>query len=207
MTSVNLTTFEVLGEPKQGEFLRVLIKARSYANCSKTKGGDYWFAVVSSLNTTGSSSSPVIDYNNGTYSVDLFIGWSGKILINITLVHPSQAVSFLDKITDISTHSRIFWEGTFAGHVVKTQGNTLVKERRHATSLCYLDYQGQNSWKDKCAYTNPKALGETTAWVCDKPDNELFCDSLIAYVAHGDMISQMFQNISTKFGLKWLFEG
>ncbi|XP_072029679.1 NXPE family member 4-like [Amphiura filiformis] len=216
ITSANLSTFDILNDPALGEFLRIRIYARSQTNCLQRKGGDFWLAMLTALNTTGSSSSPVLDHENGTYSVDLYVGWSGYIAVHIILVHPSIATQFLDRVADISDISRIYWTGAFSKDlpiisnnlIPIRSGKQILTEQQTATrSLCYMMYHGPNSWKDKCVYTSERTLGKNTAWVCDKPSNGLACDNLVSYTTNGPLIAQVFRNISSKSGLLWLFKG
>ncbi|XP_072030791.1 NXPE family member 3-like [Amphiura filiformis] len=206
ITSANLSTFDILNQPILGEFLRIRIQTRSQTNCLQQRGGDFWFAVLKALNTTGSSSSPMVDHKNGTYSVDLYVGWSGEVAVHIILVHPSIATQFLDRVTDISDFSRLYWNGTFSKDIPISSWIKILTKKQHATSLCYMMYHGPNSWKDKCAYTSERTLGNNTAWVCDKPDNGLACDNLVSYTTNGHLLEETFRNISCKSGILWLFE-
>ncbi len=195
VTSAHLSTYQILNQPRLGEFLRIRIQAVSLTNCLQQEGGDFWFAVLKALNTTGSTSSPVVDHHNGTYSVDLFVGWKGYIAVDIILVHPSVATRVLDRVTNISDISRVYWNGKFK------KGN----ETR--TSLCYMMYHGPQSWKNKCAYTSKRTLGINTAWVCDKPSNGLTCENLVSYTTNSTLIGGTMRDISSESGMTSFFQG
>ena len=46
MTSATLSTYDILNQPRLGEFLRIRIQAVSTTNCLQRDGGDFWFAVL-----------------------------------------------------------------------------------------------------------------------------------------------------------------
>ncbi len=188
VTSAALSTYDVLNKPKLGEFLRIRIQAVSVTHCLQRDGGDFWFAMLTTLNTTGSTSSQVVDHQNGTYSVDLFVGWKGYVAVDIILVHPSAATRFLHRVMNISDYSRLYWTGLFT-------------PARNVTSLCYMRYQGPKSWKNRCAYTNERALGKDTAWVCNKPGYGVSCDKIDAFTTHKIMIKRTFKKLSKASGM------
>ena len=70
----------------------------------------------------------------------------------------------------------------------------------------YMDYNGPNSRRDKCSYPNLNALGERTAWVCDKPPDNFTCESLVEYRTDKVMIGQVFRQIGEDCECMWLFE-
>ncbi len=130
----------------------------------------------------------MIDHQNGTYSVDLFVGWSGYVTVDIILVHPSVATRFLHHVMNISDFSRLYWTAAFT-------------PARNVTSLCYMMYHGPDTWKDKCAYTNERALGKDTAWVCDKPGHGVTCDKLDAFSINQHHIRLAFKKLISESGM------
>ncbi len=193
ITSAKLSTYDILNQPRIGEFLSIRIQAVSTTECPQREGGDFWFAILTAMNTTGSTSSQVVDHHNGTYSVDLMVGWRGYVAVDIILVHPSVATKVLNDVTNISDFSRIYWNGMFK------------KGKKNITTLCNMMYHGPQSWKNKCAYTSERTLGKNTAWVCDQPNNGLNCEHLVSYTTNGSLIGQAIRNISS--GMLWLFQG
>ncbi len=178
----------------------------SATNCVQREGGDFWFVTLKALNTTGSSSSPVVDHENGTYSVDLFVGWSGHVAVDIILVHPSIVTRFLDRITNNSETPRVYWKGAFIQPTQVRKGKEILNTTRKVTSPCYMMYNGSDSWKDKCSYTNSQALGNNTAWICDKPSGGVNCDKLVSYATDKRRIALTSKTILSESGIEWLFK-
>ena len=198
VTSAKFSTFQLLNRPKVGGYLRVRIDARDGLNRYQTCGGDFWVAILDCPlpHYQASASAPVVDHNNGSYTVEIFVGWPTAIELHIILVHPSRAVKVLEKITSITYPSRVFWNGTFKN------------DHQQTRTLCYIDYRGPDAWHDKCAYQHRKALGETTAFVCDRPPRDNFtCQSLVEYRTASAMIGRTFHTLGDRLGCMWLFQG
>ena len=198
VTSATFSTVEVMNPPPEvGEYLQVRIIAKDGMNRPRTSGGDFWFAVMDfpSVTLRATTSSPVKDHQNGTYSVALFVGWAGAVRLNITLVHPSVAVSFLDIVRNVSLPSRVYWNGTFMNDANET-----------SYTQCYMDYHGPNSWRDKCPYPNVKALGESTAWVCDAPPGNFTCENLVEYRTDVMSIGRIHRDMGNECDCIWLFD-
>ena len=207
ITSANMSSYDILNQPRLGQFLRIRIQAVSETNCPQREGGDFWFAVLKALNTTGSTSSPVVDHENGTYSVDLLVGWSGYVVVDIILVHPSVATQILDRVTNISDYSRLFWNAKFRSEKQIRKGNKVLIQKQVTTSVCSMMYHGPKSWENKCAYINERALGTNTARVCEKPTNGLTCDNIVSFTTNVALIAKVFNNMSSALGKDWLFKG
>ncbi|XP_071944151.1 NXPE family member 4-like [Antedon mediterranea] len=143
---------------KVGDFFSVIIQARDQygQNC---KGGDFFFATIGS--ESNNASGKITDFKNGTYEVLFFAGWPGVIDIYIMLVHPSEAVDFIEQ--EIwPLEKRIVWKGIFG-------------KNKSETTKCSLG-NSRDEHINECKYVQPLATGETALY-CDKPKHAS-CDSL-----------------------------
>ena len=199
ITSAKFSTYKLLNEPEVGKYLTVQIYTRDGMNRTRNTGGDFWICVMDfpSSHYAASTSAPAHDHQNGTYTVNFFLGWAGAVRINITLVHPSLATSALDLVRYLPYPSRMFWNGTFGTE----------NSNKMAHSMCTVDNRGPDFWKDKCSYLNLRALGNKTAFVCEKPPDNFTCDSLKAYTTYGILIGQTFRAIGLGCECMWMFAG
>ncbi|XP_072050929.1 NXPE family member 1-like [Amphiura filiformis] len=197
VTSAKYSTLEFVNEPEVGKNFTVRIHARDGLNRSKTHGGDFWMAFLQfpSNHYYASTSAQVQDHQNGTYTVDFFIGWPSAVEVRITLVHPSRATKVLDLIMNLSYPPRMFWNGTF-----------INQNNQTAHTLCYMAYRGPQFWKDKCQYVNRRALGDKTGLVCEKPPDGFGCDSMVKYSTAAHLIDGLFRVIGNACGCVWLFD-
>lgn len=191
ITQAKFSSYEILNQATQGEILNIKVHARDNFNHLQTTGGDLFYATVSSVrNVFSSTSGHMIDHNNGTYSVGLYIGWGGRSEINITLVHPSAATKALDVIRMVPEPLR-FWNGTFYDS----------KSNRTEYSLCYMVYHRKLG--NRCVYPNQAALGNSTAFVCEKPANNLSCDSFLEYTGCQQQTTRTMMQVGGKY--EWMF--
>ncbi len=198
VTSAKYSILEFMNEPKVGQNFTVRIHARDELNRTKTHGGDFWLAFLefpSMYSYHGASTSASVqDHQNGTYTVDFFIGWTSAVKVKITLVHPSRAVQILDLIWNLSYPPRVFWNGIFRS------------KNKQTSTICYMDYRGEPFWKDKCVYGNERALGTNTTLLCERPPEGFDCASLVAYNTSGPQIKQLALSIENGCECIWLFE-
>ncbi|XP_072041675.1 NXPE family member 3-like [Amphiura filiformis] len=172
----------------KGDIVKIRIDARDKYNQTRFVGGDFWFALLESKKPAASTAGKVIDYNNGTYLVLFLAAWTGPASISITLVHPSDATTFLKDIF-WNTDTKLFWQAIY-----KSPKNS-------ETVTCSVQTQG--IWENKCIYPRPIANGRTT-FVCDKPPG-LPCSSIEQIKAYNKMIANRTAAI---LGNKaFLFEG
>ena len=45
--------------------------------------------------TQAATSGRILDHHNGTYSMYFVAAWSGKVNVNVTLVHPGESIHYL----------------------------------------------------------------------------------------------------------------
>ncbi|XP_071965539.1 NXPE family member 4-like [Antedon mediterranea] len=161
----------------KGEFFSIFVDLYDSSGRQRIKGGDFLFAKLS-INGTRSAGK-IIDFDNGTYEVIYFASHEGIVQPNILLVHPQEAVDYLEnKLWPIE--GRVYWRATFTSKGQQEQ------------TLCMLKKGG--SWKNKCEYTYPEALGGIM-FICDKPKT-LPCDSLKFTNTARDIVAENFKNTS-----------
>nr|XP_006826006.1 PREDICTED: NXPE family member 3-like [Saccoglossus kowalevskii] len=130
---------------KQGDFVHVVIETFDSNGRRRQSGGDFFFAVMSNSLMWKSTTGRVVDYHNGTYSVYFFAGWQGNAYVYVTLVHPAQAIRWIEHVYRPRGHS-VNWVGIFHNHVGRE------------TSMCYVTRGTQDNM---CEYRNFNALGDT----------------------------------------------
>ncbi|XP_077982507.1 NXPE family member 3-like [Glandiceps talaboti] len=135
-----------------------------------------------------STAGRVTDHGNGTYSVYFYAGWQGRTFISVTLVHPREAVLWIDGVYRTSERN-VDWFGHFESNDVKEE------------SICYL--LSDNTWTDKCEYRNVKTLGHTV-FVCEKPPS-LSCNTLKTIITKFETLAG---NVAKKLAneQRYLFE-
>ncbi|XP_070575067.1 NXPE family member 4-like [Ptychodera flava] len=161
----------------KGQILNVTIDTYDAYGRQRTEGGDFFFAVMSNTKLQKSTAGRIVDHNNGSYTVQFYAGWAGPASIVITLVHPREAVNWIETVYRPKERC-IDWNASFKNH------NTTEE------STCYV-FRGA-TLKNKCVYSNENALGKTE-FVCDSPKH-LSCDdistvksdmrTLVTYVQH-----------------------
>ncbi|XP_071946758.1 NXPE family member 4-like [Antedon mediterranea] len=157
---------------KVGDYFNVTIEARDRNGRHRKKGGDFLFASIKS--NKGNSAGKVTDFNNGTYEIVFFAGWPGIISIAVVLVHPSEAVDYIEQEV-WPMKERIVWQGRFQ-----------TANASQITTCRFRDDVLLNS----CNYSYPLAIGKT-AFYCDKPD-QIPCNKLINLKSDGDYVNKKF---------------
>ncbi|XP_071945541.1 NXPE family member 1-like [Antedon mediterranea] len=160
---------------KVGDFFSVIIQARDlYSQC--TSGYDFFFATMNSKENH--NTGKITDLKNGTYEVLFFAGWPGVINISIVLVHPSEAVYFIEQ--EIwPLEKRLAWKGYFEQNKSETQFCSISKKALLGV--------------DKCQYSHPLAMGETV-FFCDKPMKSS-CDRLSWLQTNSPYIGSVFSKL------------
>ncbi|XP_072045527.1 NXPE family member 4-like [Amphiura filiformis] len=176
------------GSISKGDIVKIRIDARDKYNQARFVGGDFWFAWLDSKKPVASTAGKIIDHNNGTYLVSFLAAWAGHADINIILVHPSDATTFMKEVF-WNTDKKIFWQGYYRS------------PKATQTVLCTI--QSPGIWENKCTYPRPVANGRTS-FVCDKPPG-LPCSSLAQYKTHSAMIDTRTTEIlgDKKFLFEW----
>ena len=193
ITSADKLNYTLLSSPIKGELLHIFITAVDVKGNRQTDGGDLWFITAKSDADSFYTSGHVFDHHNGSYSAYILSGWSDNITLSIKLAYSSHTTNFLESVWTNPTRPQIYWKAHFV------RGNITGYAR------CYIATQG---WDDTavCAYPRPDAMGNRTAFVCDKPaEKELSCDSLKDYVIDKRKTKRAHEEITE--GHMWKFNG
>ncbi|KAJ8395021.1 hypothetical protein AAFF_G00039720 [Aldrovandia affinis] len=157
-----------------GDTLDVQVEMRDYEGSPKAQGGDFILARIHSPKLHASASGDVTDLLNGSYHVRFRLFWPGNVSVSVLLIHSSEAVNILRRISK-QNYGKIVYRGTFAN-------GSKVEE-----SVCGLRLK-----KDKalCEYRK-KEDGEYYA--CVRPQT-LPCSSLLTMRSHNAPTNYLTQN-------------
>uniref|UniRef100_A0A3B3VXL7 Neurexophilin and PC-esterase domain family member 3 n=1 Tax=Poecilia latipinna TaxID=48699 RepID=A0A3B3VXL7_9TELE len=149
-----------------GDQLEVLIKMNDFLGRPKKSGGDVLFARLRNPNVRAGVAGRVSDHGNGSYTAVFPLLWEGRAQVEVTLVHPSEAVTVLRKL-NLEQPDRIYFQSIFrSGRVSETT----------TCNVCL------KAPKEKlCNFTDPYT-GEP--WFCYKP-KKLNCDSRLTHAKGG----------------------
>uniref|UniRef100_A0A3Q2D178 Neurexophilin and PC-esterase domain family member 3 n=1 Tax=Cyprinodon variegatus TaxID=28743 RepID=A0A3Q2D178_CYPVA len=165
------STFTILPRSKGGSWhvgdqLMVLIKMHDFQGLPKKSGGDFLLARMHNHGLLAGVAGQVFDHHNGSYIAVFPILWEGTAEVQVTLVHSSEAVTLLDKVTqeqpDRAYSLSVFRSGSIT-----------------ETVTCNVCLKGP---KEKlCNYTD---LHTGEPWFCYKP-KKLNCDTRITHARGG----------------------
>ncbi|KAM7366894.1 hypothetical protein PAMP_014831 [Pampus punctatissimus] len=145
-----------------GDQLEVMINMRDFQGRPKKSGGDVLLARLHNQALGAGVAGQVLDHLNGSYSAVFSLLWEGSAVVEVTLVHPSEAVTVLHRLTR-EQPDRIFFRSVFrSGSVSETT----------TCNVCLRPTQ-----QPLCNYTD---LNTGEPWFCYKPQNQnLSCDTRI----------------------------
>ncbi|XP_011611474.2 NXPE family member 3-like isoform X1 [Takifugu rubripes] len=150
------STFTILprnggGQWQEGDRLEALIKLRDFRGLPKTSGGDVLLARMHDPVLSAGVAGQVVDHGDGSYSAFFSLLWKGRAQVEVTLVHPSEAVTVLRRLTK-EQPDRISFQSLFSsgGHSETTTCNVCLRPTQQPI----------------CNYVDPRT-GEP--WVCLKP--------------------------------------
>ncbi|KAM9328826.1 NXPE family member 3-like isoform 1-T2 [Pholidichthys leucotaenia] len=165
------STFTILPGRKGGQWyigdqLEVMIKIYDFQGHPKKSGGDLLLARLHNPKLNAGVAGQVVDHLNGSYSTVFSLLWEGSAQVEVILVHPSEAITVLRKLT-IEHHDRIFFKSDFrSGKITETT----------TCNVC-LDLTKQ----PVCNYTD---LHTSESWFCYRP-KKLSCDARINHATGG----------------------
>lgn len=165
------STFTILpkrggGQWQIGDKLEVMINMKDFQGRPKKFGGDVLFARLHNPTIGAGVAGEVVDHLNGSYTAVFLLLWKGSAQVQVTLVHPSEAVMELRRLNR-EHPDRIFFKSVFqSGSVTETT----------TCNICLRPTQ-----KSLCNYTD---LHTGEPWFCYKPDN-LSCDARMNYFNGG----------------------
>ncbi|PWA14681.1 hypothetical protein CCH79_00014329 [Gambusia affinis] len=87
------------GSWRVGDQLEVLIQIADFHGRPKSSGGDVLLARLHSPTLFAGVAGRVLDHRNGSYTAVFSLLWEGSARVEVTLVHPSEAVTVLERIT------------------------------------------------------------------------------------------------------------
>uniref|UniRef100_A0A3P8U4Z2 Neurexophilin and PC-esterase domain family member 3 n=1 Tax=Amphiprion percula TaxID=161767 RepID=A0A3P8U4Z2_AMPPE len=159
------STFTILpqtggGQWHVGDKLKVLIKMCDFQGHPKKSGGDVLFARLHNPTLGAGVAGKVEDHLNGTYSAVFSLLWEGSAWVEVTLVHPSEAVTVLRRLNSEQPDRVIFQSLFYSGSISET-------------TICNVFLRSTE--QPLCNYTD---LHTGEPWFCFKPKN-LNCDTRI----------------------------
>uniref|UniRef100_A0A3Q0RUL6 Neurexophilin and PC-esterase domain family member 3 n=1 Tax=Amphilophus citrinellus TaxID=61819 RepID=A0A3Q0RUL6_AMPCI len=159
------STFTILsgrggGQWHKGDNLEVLVKMYDFHGHPKKSGGDVLLARLHHPTLGAGVAGQVMDHLNGSYSTVFYLPWEGNAEVEVTLVHPSEAVTVLHRLTK-KHPDRIYFKSLFRSGSISeiTTCNVCLRPTQRPV----------------CNYTDLRT-GEP--WFCYKPEN-LSCDARI----------------------------
>uniref|UniRef100_UPI003AAF428B NXPE family member 3-like n=1 Tax=Centroberyx gerrardi TaxID=166262 RepID=UPI003AAF428B len=164
------STFTVLpargGKRRVGDRLEARILMRDVQGRPKSFGGDVLVARLHNPALGAGVAGRVADHLNGSYTAVFPLLWEGRAQVEVTLVHPSEAVTVLRRLTR-DHPDRIFFHSVFSSGSVS---ETMV------CNVCLPSNQ-----EPLCNYTD---LHTGEPWFCYKP-KKLSCDTRISHSTGG----------------------
>ncbi|XP_070574157.1 NXPE family member 4-like [Ptychodera flava] len=165
-----------------GDIVHFQIDTLDSKGHQRHRGGDFWYATMSTEDRNFRTSGRFLDHGNGSYSLHFYCGFKGLMNINITLVYPAETVNWLNEVYRPSER-RVTWKGLFRDGPIGGETTECVIERDDRTKL------------DQCKYQDTTVLGQTVL-VCDKP-SELSCDHL-TYMESKNMDARVTELLGNK---------
>ncbi|KAL7371284.1 hypothetical protein ABVT39_023479 [Epinephelus coioides] len=159
------STFTILprrggGQWHVGDQLEVMIKMSDFHGRPKKYGGDFLLAGLHNMKLGAGVAGQVVDHLNGSYSAVFSLLWEGDAQVEVTLVHPSEAIPVLKRLNK--------------EHPDRTYFHSLFRSGSLSeTAVCNVCLRPTHQLL--CNYTDPRS-GEP--WFCYKPKN-LSCDARI----------------------------
>ncbi|XP_062414450.1 NXPE family member 3-like [Pungitius pungitius] len=165
------STFTILPGRKGGQWhvgdqLEVMIQTFDFQGRPKKSGGDFLTARLHNRKLEAGVAGQVVDHLNGSYSAVFSLLWEGDARVEVTLVHPGEAVTVLNRINR-QHPDRIYYKSLY-------RSGSLSE-----TTVCNVCLQPTQ--QPLCNHTDLRT-GEP--WFCFKPKN-LSCDTRINHFKAG----------------------
>ncbi|KAL0968059.1 hypothetical protein UPYG_G00261770 [Umbra pygmaea] len=157
--------------PHVGDQLEARVIINDFKGRSKIYGGDFLIARLHSPELGAAVAGQVLDHKNGSYSAIFPLLWEGSVQVEVTLVHTSEAISFLRSLRN-SGKDRGFYKSVFRSGPLSE------------TTMCNLYLPATE--QPVCNYTDIKT-GEP--WYCYKPKQNLSCDTRIDHACGGYQVN------------------
>ncbi|XP_032367022.1 NXPE family member 3 [Etheostoma spectabile] len=158
------STFTILpgrggGQWQVGDQLEVRINMSDFQGRPKTFGGDFFLARLHNKQLGAGVAGQVEDHLNGSYSAVFSLVWEGAAQVEVTLVHPYEAIPVLQRL-NTKNFDRLYFKSVFRSGSISE------------TTICNVCLRPT---QPLCNYTDLRT-GEP--WFCYKPKN-LSCDARI----------------------------
>ncbi|XP_074481588.1 NXPE family member 3-like [Sebastes fasciatus] len=154
------------GQWHVGDQLEVIIQISDFQGRPKKSGGDFLLAKLHNRKLGAGVAGQVVDHLNGSYSAVFSLLWEGDAQVEVTLVHPSEAVTVLRRLTS-EQPDRIYFKSLFRSG------------SRSVTTVCNVCLRPTQ--QPLCNFTDVRT-GEP--WFCYKP-KKLSCDARVDHVRGG----------------------
>ncbi|XP_062301303.1 NXPE family member 3-like [Scomber scombrus] len=149
-----------------GDQLEVIIKMYDFRGRPKKSGADVLLARLHNRALGAGVAGKVLDHLNGSYSAVFSLLWKGSAQVEVTLVHPSEAVTVLKRLNR-EQPDRIRFQSVFrSGSVSETT----------TCNVCLRPTE-----QPQCNFTD---LTTGEPWFCYKP-KKLSCDTRITSYNEG----------------------
>ncbi|KAB5576908.1 hypothetical protein PHYPO_G00203930 [Pangasianodon hypophthalmus] len=177
--------FVIQGPAEQyiGGQLVVHVHVQNFLGLPKKHGGDFLIARLHSPELGAGVAGKVHDHHDGNYTVLFPLLWTGVAWVEITMVHPSEAVVVLKRLQE-EQPDRVFFKSRFRSGAISE------------TTVCNLCLPLNE--KPLCNYTDPET-GEP--WYCYKP-KKLGCSTRIDHSKGGYE-----KNLITKYEAQFFRSG
>ncbi|KAM6979872.1 NXPE family member 3-like [Aplochiton taeniatus] len=146
-----------------GDQLEVMIDMYDFHGRHRPHGGDFLVARLHSPTLLAGVAGQVLDHGNGSYSAVFPLLWEGSAQVEVTLIHPYEAILVLQWLTDVHP-DRISFTSLFRSG---------TRTERTECNRCLPPNQ-----QPLCNYTDVRT-GEP--WFCFKP-RALGCDTRVTHV-------------------------
>lgn len=154
------------GELQVGGKLVVKVQMNNFFGQPKKHGGDFLVARLHTPELGAGVVGRVHDHRNGNYSLFFPLLWPGVVQVDVTMVHPSEAIMVLKRLREEQS-DRVFFKSLFRSRYLSE------------TTLCNLCLPVKK--QPLCNYTDPYT-GEP--WYCYKP-KLLDCDTRVNHAKGG----------------------
>ncbi|XP_074481599.1 NXPE family member 3-like [Sebastes fasciatus] len=165
------STFTILparggGQWHVGDQLEVIIQMSDFQGRPKKFGGDFLLTKLHNRKLDAGVVGQVVDHLNGSYSAVFSLLWEGDALVEVTLVHPCEAITVLNRLNS-EQPDRMYFNSLFrSGSLSETT----------VCNVCLRPTQ-----QPLCNYADVRT-GEP--WFCYKP-KKLSCDARVDHVRGG----------------------
>ncbi|CAK8693138.1 unnamed protein product [Clavelina lepadiformis] len=168
------TSFSMLhpaDKHKKGDRIAVKITARNGRGEMKTFGGDYFRVLLTSNDLLNGVTGDVIDHENGSYTVYVPLPFDGEGHLKVILIHPSESVQVLRKVTSSKGSPGLIFSGLF------DDGKW---QERAECNVWLHTMEGATEPELRANYCNFSHATMGEPWICEKP-SQVPCSFIKTY--------------------------